>query len=148
MKFKDFEVGMVIRHDPVIVTEAEMLEFAHKYDPQWFHIDMQRAQEGRWVGLIGNGWLTGGIAMRMAVESALKDSDSFGSPGLERLRWVKPVRAGDSLRLEASVDSKRISSSRPDLGIVRWTWQLYNQHDELVFETEATNLFEIKPEMH
>lgn len=144
MKFKDFEVGMVIRHGPVTVTEEEMLEFARKYDPQWFHVDTKRADEGRWGGLIASGWLTGGIAMRMAVDAALSDSDSFGSPGLERLRWVKPVRAGDSLRLEASVDSKRVSSSRPDLGIVRWTWHLYNQNDELVFETEATNLFEIE----
>jgi acyl dehydratase len=61
------------------------------------------------------------------------------------LRWVKPVRAGDRLRLEATVDSKRVSSSRSDLGIVRWTWRLLNQADELVFETEATNLFEIEP---
>jgi acyl dehydratase len=144
MKFKDFEVGMVIRHEPVTVTEEEMLEFARKYDPQWFHVDAKRADEGRWGGLSASGWLTGGIAMRMAVDAALDDSDSFGSPGLERLRWVKPVRAGDSLRLEASVDSKRVSSSRPDLGIVRWTWHLYNQNDELVFETEATNLFEIE----
>lgn len=145
MKFKDFEVGMVIRHEPVTVTEEEMLEFARKYDPQWFHVDAKRAESGRWGGLIASGWLTGGIAMRMAVDAALSDSDSFGSPGLERLRWVKPVRAGDRLRLEATVDSKRVSSSRSDLGIVRWTWRLLNQADELVFETEATNLFEIVP---
>lgn len=146
MKFKDFEVGMVIRHDPVTVTEAEMLTFARQYDPQEFHVDAPRAGAGRWGGLIASGWLTGSLAMRMVVDVALADSDSFGSPGLERLRWVHPVRAGDQLRLEATVDSKRVSSTRSDLGIVRWTWRLFNQHDELVFETEAINLFELQPD--
>jgi acyl dehydratase len=143
MKYRDFEVGMVIRHGPVTVDEASMVAFSRAYDPQWFHIDAERAPMGRWGGLIASGWLTGALAMRMAVEAALHDSESFGSPGLERLRWIKPVRPGDQLRLEATVDSKRVSSTRADLGILRWTWRLYNQHDEQVFETEATNLFEL-----
>lgn len=81
--------------------------------------------------------------MRMATEAVLHDSESFGSPGLERLRWIAPVRPGDRLRLEATVDSKRVSATRADLGIVRWTWRLYNQDDVQVFETEATNLFDL-----
>ena len=143
MKFKDFEVGMVVRHGPLTVTEEEMLEFARRYDPQWFHLNAERAREGRWGGLIASGWLTGGLAMRMVTDAALHDSDSFGSPGLDRLRWMLPVRPGDALRLEARVDSKRISSSRSDLGIIRWTWSLFNQNDEQVLELEATNLFDL-----
>ncbi|MGB6009057.1 MaoC family dehydratase [Castellaniella sp.] len=144
MKFKEFEPGMVIHHGPVTVDEAEMLAFARTYDPQWFHVDAERARSGRWGGLIASGWMTCGLAMRMAVESALHDSESFGSPGLERLRWILPVRPGDQLRLEATVDSKRVSSSRDDLGIIRWAWRLFNQNDEQVLEVEATSLFELE----
>ncbi|XOT96873.1 MaoC/PaaZ C-terminal domain-containing protein, partial [Alcaligenes pakistanensis] len=88
MKFAEFEVGMLIKHPLVPVTREEMLEFAQKYDPQSFHIDDKQAEEGHWGGLIASGWLTCGKTMRMAVDSALHDSESFGSPGLERLRWV------------------------------------------------------------
>jgi len=143
MKFSDFKEGMIIRHDPIVIEQDEMLAFAEKYDPQWFHTDVDQAKEGRWEGLIGSGWLTCGLAMRMAVEAALKDSEVFGSPGLENLRWVVPVRPGDALRLEITVDSVRKSASRPDLGILLWTWRLYNQRDELVLELQATNLFDL-----
>lgn len=144
MRFSEFEPGLVVRHGPVTVHEAEMLAFAKAYDPQWFHVDPERAKESRWGGLIASGWMTCSLAMRMAVESALAGSESFGSPGLERLRWLLPVRAGDQLRLEATVDSRRVSSSRDDLGIVRWTWRLFNQHDQQVLELEATSLFELE----
>ena len=143
MKFHELEVGMVVTHPPVVVEEAEMLAFSHQYDPQWFHLDEARAREGRWGGLIASGWMTCGLAMRMAANTLLRDSDSFGSPGLERVRWVLPVRAGDSLRFEATVDHLRISSSRPELGIMRSTWRLFNQHDELVLELEAVNLYDL-----
>ena len=143
MKFDDFKVGMVIHHPPVVVTEEEMLAFAKAYDPQWFHIDHEQAKAGRWEGLIASGWLTCSIAMRMAVDVALHDSESFGSPGLEKLRWLAPVRPGDALRFEATVDSVRISSRRDDLGIMRWTWRLYNQNDVQVLELEATSLFDL-----
>jgi len=143
MKFSEFQVGAVITHPPVVVTEEEMLAFAKLYDPQWFHVDAERAKEGRWGGLIASGWLTCSMAMRMAVDAALHDSESFGSPGLEKLRWQAPVRPGDALRLEASVDSKRVSSSRDDLGIIRWSWRMFNQRDEQVLELEVTSLFDL-----
>src|SRR5690606_33629578 len=95
MKFKDLTVGMVIHHPPVRVDQDEMLAFARAYDPQWFHVDAERAKTSRWGGLIASGWMTCGLAMRMATESVLDGSESFGSPGLERLRWIAPVRAGD-----------------------------------------------------
>lgn len=144
MKFKELEVGMVIHHGPMVMDQQEMLDFAQRYDPQWFHTDVKRAESGRWGGLIASGWMTCGLAMRMAVDAVLTGSESFGSPGVERLRWTKPVRPGDLLRLEATVDSKRVSSSRSDLGIMRWTWRLYNQADEQVLEVEATSLFDLQ----
>ena len=144
MRFNDLEPGMVIHNGPVTVDQKEMLAFSHAYDPQWFHIDAERAQNGRWGGLIASGWMTCGMAMKMAVESVLDGSESFGSPGLEKIRWLLPVRPGDQIRLEATIDSKRISSSRPDLGVLRWTWRVYNQNDEQVLELEATSLFELE----
>ena len=144
MKFKDFSVGMVLTHPPVEVDEAEMLAFAKAYDPQWFHVDAERARAGRWGGLIASGWMTCGLAMRMATEAVLEGSESFGSPGLERLRWMAPVPPGDRLRFEGTVDSLRVSASRDDLGIMRWTWRMYNQDDVQVLETEVTSLFELE----
>lgn len=143
MKFSEFTVGTVIKHGPIVVDEAEMVAFAKAYDPQWFHIDAPKSKEGRWDGLIASGWLTCALAMRMAVDAALHDSESFASPGLERLRWILPVRPGDALRLEATVDSVRTSSTRDDLGILRWTWRVFNQKDEQVLEVEATSLFDL-----
>ena len=113
MKFAEFKDGMLIKAGPVIVTEAEILEFARKFDPQWFHTDPKRAAEGRWGGLIASGWHTCALAMRMAVDAALHDSESFGSPGLGEVRWRVPVRPGDQLRLDARVQGVRKSSSRP-----------------------------------
>ncbi|MFY2844905.1 MaoC family dehydratase [Achromobacter ruhlandii] len=143
MKFADFKDGMLIKAGPVTITEAEILEFARKYDPQWFHTDLKRAAEGRWGGLIASGWHTCALAMRMAVDAALHDSESFGSPGLGEVRWRTPVRPGDQLRLEARVQGVRTSSSRPDLGIITWAWTVINQHDEAVLELDATSLFDL-----
>lgn len=143
MKFAEFKEGMVIRGGPLTVTEAEILAFARQYDPQWFHSDPARAAEGRWGGLIASGWHTCALAMRMAVDAALHDSESFGSPGLGEVRWRVPVRPGDQLRLEARVQGKRTSSSRPDLGITSWTWTVLNQHNEGVLELDATILFDL-----
>ncbi|OZI71040.1 MaoC family dehydratase [Bordetella genomosp. 12] len=143
MKFAELRQGMVIKGGPVKVSREEVLEFASKYDPQWFHVDEQRAQEGRWGGLIASGWHTCALAMRMAVDTVLHDSESFGSPGLGEVRWRVPVRPGDTLTLHARVQAARTSASREDLGIINWTWFIYNQHDEVVLELEATSLFDL-----
>ncbi|OXR50590.1 acyl dehydratase [Pusillimonas sp. T2] len=143
MKFSEFQVGQVLHHPPVVLSEAEMIDFAKKYDPQWFHTDPAASKDGRWGGVIGSGWLTCSLAMRMAVDAVLHDSESFASPGVEKVRWILPTRPGDALRLEMRVDSVRVSSSRDDLGILRWTWSMFNQRDEQVLELEATSLFDL-----
>jgi len=144
MKFADFKEGMVIKHGPVHVSEADILDFARRYDPQWFHIDVARAQASRWGGLIASGWHTCALAMRMAVEGFLHDSDAFGSPGLGQVRWRVPVRPGDDLCLHAKVDAVRRSSSRENLGVVTWTWSVLNQQGEVVLELETTGLFDLR----
>ena len=141
MKFAELVPGMVVEAGPVQITHDEMLEFAQRYDPQFFHVNEQKAEASHWGGIIGSGWLTCAVAMRMACDAVLHDSESFGSPGVEKLRWLAPVRPGDSLRLEATIDTVRISASRPDLGIVRWTWRVFNHLDVQVMEVEDTNLF-------
>jgi len=146
MKFADFREGMLIHAGPIKVTQQDILDFANKYDPQWFHTDPPRADQGRWGGLIASGWHTCALAMRMAVDAILHDSESFGSPGLGEVSWRVPVRPGDELRLQARVNAARKSSSREDLGIVTWRWEVYNQHNEVVLELNATILFDLAGE--
>jgi acyl dehydratase len=104
---------------------------------------VERAKGSRWQGLIASGWQTCGVAMRLLVEGALRDSESFGSPGLEYLKWLAPVRPGDALIVVAEVLDVRRSERQPALGIVRWRWTVRNQNDEAVLELVATSLFDL-----
>jgi acyl dehydratase len=145
MKFAQFHPGQIITLGPWHLSESSLLDFAREWDPQWFHLDSERAQTGPYKGLIASGWQTGAIAMRMVVDAILHDSDSIGSPGIEALRWITPVRAGDDLRLTATVLEVRTSQRRPELGIMRWRWQMHNQHGVEVMELTATSLFGLEP---
>ena len=143
MTFDEFHAGQVLTYGPATLSEAEMLAFAREYDPQWFHTDVDRAKTGRWQGLIASGWQTCGIAMRLAAEGALRGSESFGSPGLEYLKWPAPVRPGDTLTLVAEVLEVRRSERQPTLGILRWHWRLLNQDDIVVLELVANTFFDL-----
>jgi len=143
MRFSEFKAGMVISAGPYAVTEAEVLQFAKAYDPQWFHTDSVAASAGRFEGLIASGWHTCAIAMRLIADAALQDSESFASPGLAYVKWPHPVRPGDSLRVRATVIESRTSRSNPAMGILRWRWQLNNADDIEVLDLEATSLFDL-----
>jgi acyl dehydratase len=145
MKFAAFSPGQVIEAGPYEVGEAELLAFARAYDPQWFHTDPDAAARGRFGGLIASGWHTCGIAMRLAADAALHDSESFASPGLAYVRWPHPVRPGDRLSLRATVVETRVARSQPTLGILRWRWQLFNAAGAEVLDLEATSLFDLDP---
>lgn len=99
MKFAEFYAGQLIEAGPYQVTESEVLDFAGRFDPQWFHVDPQAAENGSWNGLIACGWHTCSIAMRLACDAALSGGESWGSPGLDYVKWPYPVRPGDSLSL-------------------------------------------------
>jgi len=142
VKFADFHAGQVIEAGPYAVGEAEIVQFARAYDPQWFHTDAQAAA-GRFGGLIASGWHTCAIAMRLATDAALHDSESFASPGVEKIRWPNPVRPGDELRLRATVIETRRARSQPTLGILRWRWQLFNASGAEMLDLEATSLFDL-----
>ena len=144
MKFAEFHAGQVIEAGPYLVTEAELLQFAKAYDPQWFHTDVAAAAQGPFGGLIASGWHTGGIAMRLVTDAALAGSESFASPGLAYVKWPNPVRPGDALRLVADVIEVRRSEKRPTLGILRWRWRLFNQREQLALDLEATSLFKLE----
>jgi acyl dehydratase len=143
MQFQDLKVGMLIEAGPRVIDEAEILEFATRYDPQWFHTDRERAALGRWKGLIASGWQTGAICMELMVKHVLQDSTSFGSPGMDNLKWLEPVRPGDALSLQCRVLESRVSASG-NTGVVLWTWQLWNQAGVQVFEMTGTSLFAIQ----
>jgi acyl dehydratase len=143
MRFAQFHAGQVIEAGPHEVTEQAVLAFARDFDPQWFHADPAAAEGGRWGGLIASGWHTCAIAMRLVVDAALRGSESFASPGLQYVKWLHPVRPGDRLRLRAEVIEARTAAHRPELGILRWRWQLRNQDDTPVLELEATSLFDL-----
>lgn len=142
MKFAEFRVGQVIEAGPVLVTASEIVDYASKWDPQWFHIDTARAEkESPFGGLIASGWHTCGIAMRLVANAVLEGSESFASPGLKELKWLAPVRPGDKLRVVVTVTELRRSTKDPTLGIVRWHWHVLNQDDAAVLELDATNMF-------
>jgi acyl dehydratase len=144
MRFADIKTGMVIESGPRRVEAEEIIRFASQYDPQWFHVDPERAARGRWKGLIASGWLTCGIMMELAVQCVLQGSECFGSPGVDALQWLAPVRPGDALRLRIEVLESRRSSSG-GTGIVRWRWELWNQDGTQVLSQLGTSLFEIEP---
>ena len=145
MVFDDFHAGQRLTCGPVTVTEAEIVAFANAYDPQWFHTDPVRAAEGRWGGLIASGWHTCAIAMRLVVDGVLRGSESFGSPGLEYVKWLAPVRPGDALTMHAEVLDARCSERNPALGILRWQWRIVNQAGVAVLDLVATSLFDLAP---
>jgi acyl dehydratase len=142
MRFEQFIPGSTLRTGSRAVTEGEIVDFARRYDPQPFHVDRDRASASRWGGLIASGWLTCGIAMELAVRHVLDGSESVGSPGVDELRWEKPVRPGDVLTLTVIILESKVSSSGRT-GIVRWRWELHNQSDERVLSLVATSLFDV-----
>jgi acyl dehydratase len=144
MRFADFHTGQVIDGGPFHLTEQEVLRFAETYDPQWFHTDPEAAARGPFGGLIASGWQSCGIAMRLAAQAALQGSESFASPGIAWIKFPHPVRPGDDLRLRATVIEARRSERKPELGILRWRWQLFNQREVEVLDLEVTSLFDLK----
>jgi acyl dehydratase len=143
LKFADLEVGKRFLLGPLRVEQEEVIDFASRYDDQWFHTDPDAAERGPFQGLIASGWHTCALAMRLVSRDILRGSESFASPGLSHVRWPHPVRPGDELTLEVLVHESRISASRPTLGVVRWQWLMRNGQGALVLDLEATSMFRL-----
>lgn len=143
MKFSELHEGLVLEFGNYLMSEAEIVEFARRYDPQPFHVDATAAQASNWKGIIASGFHTCSVAMRLIVDHVLIGSESSGSPGLSSISWLKPVRPGDTLSMRLEVLQVKLSQSR-GTGVVFWKWQLANQHDELVLDLVATSLFDLR----
>ena len=139
--WEDFPVGAVTQLGAREVTREEVLEFARRYDPQPFHVNEAAAKDSIYGGLIASGWHTVAMVMRMMCDGYLLQSASLGSPGVDNVRWLKPVRPGDTLRAQMSVLEARPSSSKPDRGTIKSKWEVFNQKDELVMTMEGLGMF-------
>jgi acyl dehydratase len=128
--FDDFVVGQRFKSRAMTLSEAQILDFAWAYDPQPFHIDKLAAAEGAYGGLIASGFQTLAIAFRLFYQESILVEASLGSPGIDELRWLKPVRPGDTLHTEAEVLEKRASKSKPDRGVLRMGYTAVNQDGE------------------
>jgi acyl dehydratase len=138
--FEDYIVDSTQEFGSIVVEQAEILSFARRFDPQTFHTDPQAAQESIYGGLIASGWHTAGLMMRLVVDHYLASSSSLGSPGVDELRWLKPVRPGDTLSIRATILEATRSRSKPDRGLVRTLIEVLNQDREVVMSLKAMNL--------
>lgn len=139
--FEDFVVGESIEFGSRTLTEEEIIAFAKQFDPQPFHVDPEKAASSYYGGLIASGWHTVSIYMRLLVDVLLQDTQSLGSPGVDELRWLKPVRPGDTLQARYTVLETIPSKSRPNVGIIRSKGEMVNQHGEVVMTVVAANFF-------
>ena len=142
--FEDFEPGQVVELGSVDVSEEEILEFARRYDPQPFHVDAEAAKGSVFGGLIASGWHTGALWMRLYVDAMLGAS-AQGSPGIEELRWLAPVRPGDTLLGRLTVLDATPSERRPDRGTIRIRGEMVNQDGVTVLSMVSRGHFGRRP---
>ena len=138
--FDQFAVGDRFETGARTLDQAEMLAFGHAYDPQPFHIDPEAARQSIYGGLIASGFQTLAFGFRLVLDTGIYHGSSLGSPGFDELRWLKPVRAGDTIRVTAEVVEVRPSRSKPDRGIIRVAYTYLNQRDETVLTVLAMHL--------
>jgi acyl dehydratase len=142
---EDFVVGETVALGSHEFTSESIIAFARDWDPQPMHTDPVRAAESMYGGLIASGWHTAGVYMRLLVDNLIAGTESLGSPGLDALRWLKPVRPGDVLRARITFLEVTPSRSKPDRGVLRSRGEMVNQDDEVVMSVEAVNFFSRRP---
>jgi acyl dehydratase len=143
--FEDFAAGQCFATAGCTLSEAQILEFGWAHDPQPFHIDRETAAAGPFGGLIGSGFQTLLVAFRLVYQERIINAASLGSPGLDELRWPRPVRPGDTLRVAAEVVEIRASRSKPDRGLVTIAYTVRNQREEAVMTFRALHLLLRRP---
>jgi len=139
--WEDMHPGDVRDLGTITPTREEIIAFASQFDPQPFHLDDEAAQASVFGALCASGWHTCSMAMRLIVTNFLHQAASLGSPGLENIKWLKPVLPGDTLRLEHSIIETRPMSKRPDVGLLRTEWNMFNQHGDKVLHMEGWGMF-------
>lgn len=139
--FEDFEVGRIFDCAPHKMTRDEIIAFASEYDPQPFHLDEQAAKDTFFGALVASGWHTASLTMRALADRFLLDSSGIGSPGIEELRWVRPVRVDDVISFRCEVAERKESRSKPDMGLVRFSTTVTNQSGEIVMTQDNWVMF-------
>ena len=137
--FEDYRVGAVHHYGAVTVDQAEVIAFATKFDPQDIHVDPEAAARGPFGGLIASGWHTAAMMMRLFADHYLSKVASLASPGVDELRWTRPVHPGDTLTIRVTVLEANVSRSKPDRGVVRTLIEVLNQNDDPVMSCKAIN---------
>jgi acyl dehydratase len=137
--FEDYVQGSVHEFGSIAVEEGEMISFASRFDPQPFHTDPEAGKRSIYGGLIASGWHSASLMMRLFVDHYLSHVASLGSPGVDELKWLKPVRPGDTLALRITVSETKRSRSKPDRGIVYSYVEALNQKEEIVMTMKALN---------
>jgi acyl dehydratase len=140
---EDYTVGATYPCGAFTITEDEIITFASHYDPQSMHIDPHSAAEGPFGTVIASGWHTVARAMRLIVENFLP-RDNLPSPGIDELRWLRPVRPGDTLTLHITIQENRRSRSKPDRGLIRSLMELLNQDGEVAMSMKAMNFVRVR----
>lgn len=139
--WEDFPVGLVLELGRTTVTRDAVLDFAQQFDPQPFHLDDAAAESSLFGRLSASGWHTCAMLMRMICDGYLLESASLGSPGIDSIRWLRPVYPGDRLRGRMTVLEARPMNSKPDVGLVRSLSEVFNQDDEPVLKMEGWGMF-------
>ncbi len=139
--WEDLAPGSTRALGSVSPTKEQILAFAGQFDPQPFHLDEAAAQASVFGSLCASGWHTCAMAMRLMVDNFLSEAASLGSPGLESLKWLKPVFPDDTLSLSHTILESRPMASRPDVGLVRTVWEMHNQHGDKVLHMEGWGMF-------
>jgi acyl dehydratase len=139
--WEDFKVGDAAELGRHTFTEDEIMAFARQFDPQAFHIDRSSAEKTVFGGLIASGWHTCAVGMRLLCETLVNHTVSLGSPGIDNIRWLEPVRAGDTLTYRRIVVESRASTTRKGVGLVKHRWEAVNQRGELVLTMEGWGFF-------
>jgi acyl dehydratase len=144
LSFEDMEVGKTFEIGEHTFTREEIIRFAEQFDPQPFHVSDEGAAVSPYGTLIASGWHTCSVMMGLLVRNAFAGSTSMGSPGIDDIRWIKPVRVGDTIRMLNTVLDRRVSASKPDRGIVSTQWEGINQHGETVITVRSKGLFGLR----
>ncbi len=144
--WEDFPVGCVIDCGTHRMQRDEIVAFAAEFDPQPFHLDERAGEASLFGGLSASGWHTCSLCMRMMCDAYLLRSSSLGSPGMDELRWLKPVRPGDTLSLRMTITESRVMRSRPGVGLVRCLWELRNQHADDVLRMTGWAMMGMRPD--
>jgi len=144
--FQDYQPGEQFEFGDYLITEEEILSFARQYDPQAFHLDHEAAAKTHFGGLVASGWMTCSVMMRMMVDHYISPLSSMGSPGLENIKWLIPVRPGDRLRTHVKIIATRQSTSTPDRGFVMIEQSVLNQKNETVLTVNGSGMYRVRPD--